>query len=119
MRQNVTFPFPINSITLTNDMKYHRCIGVVSILGLYYYLVVLSKYLLIDAPWDDCIIVHPQTHCVCEPIMRGSNINIPDDAWIMNDSKTELAGKFAYEKFMDALQYRVIVSNSHPVPEDG
>ena len=96
----------MHSITLTHDTKHYRCVGVVSIFGLYYYLVLLSDYLTIDAPWDDCIIVHPKEDTAYEPLLRGANITIPDEAWIMDESKIEMAGKFAHEKFMYTLKYK-------------
>ena len=109
MDQNV-FRFPMHhTIILTHDIKNHRCVGIVSIFGLYYYLVLLSDYLIINAPWDDCIVVHPQTDKAYEPLLRGANINIPDEAWIMDESKIELAGKFAHEKFMHTLKYKAII----------
>ena len=114
MNQNV-FCLPMHhTIILTHDIKHHRCVGIVSIFGLYYYLVLLSDYLIINAPWDDCIIVHPQIDQAYEPFLRGANINIPDEAWLVDDFKKELAGRYAHKKFMDTVinKAKILSSNA-------
>jgi hypothetical protein len=85
MLTNMNFPFPYHCIVLTNDLKRDRIVGVVSLFGLYYYLVLIAKYLLIQSPWDNCVTVDPQESYEYELVIRGAqSVNIPDDAWIVN-----------------------------------
>jgi len=105
MMGNMNFPFPCHSIILTHDTSRNIIVCVVSLFGLYYYLVKISEYLPINAPWDDCITIDPQGNTQYEPIIRGTlSIYIPYNAWIMNEAKLQLAGQFAFQKFKDALE---------------
>ncbi len=113
MTKNMNFPFPYHSIVLTNDMKRNRIVGVVSLFGLYYYLVKLSDYLSIRVHWDDCIVVDPQESNEYEPLIRGSSsIGIPDEAWAMSEAKLRAAGEFALRKFKSTLESRAFIVGS-------
>lgn len=113
MTRNMDFPFPYNSIVLTNDLKRNRIVAVISLFGLYYYLVRLSDYLSIRVPWDDCIVVDPQKSTEYEPLIKGSsNIGIPDEAWAMSEAKLWAAGEFALRKFKSALESRAFIVGS-------
>lgn len=110
MESNMNFPFPYHCIVLTNDLKRNRVVGVVSLFGLFYYLVLIAEYLLIRAPWDNCIIVDPQRSEEYELVIRGTQtVNIPDDAWIMSKSKLRSSGEFAFQKFKSALKSQTFV----------
>lgn len=113
MTRNMNFPFPYHSIILTNDVKRNRIVSVVSLFGLYYYLVRLSDYLSIRVRWDNCIVVDPQESNEYEPLIRGSSsIGIPDEAWAMNEPKLRAAGEFALRKFKAALESRAFIVGS-------
>ena len=113
MNRNMNFPFPYHSIVLTNDMKRNRIVGVVSLFGLYYYLVRLSNYLSIRVHWDDCIVVDPQESNEYELLIKGSSsIGIPDEAWTMSEPKLRAAGEFALQKFKSALESRAFIVGS-------
>lgn len=105
MEKNLALPFPNHAIVLSHDVKRNRVIGVVSLFGLYYYLVLISTYLPVFSRWDDCIIVHPQELSEDEPFLHGTfDINIPNEAWHMDEKKLKMAREFAFEKFQTALK---------------
>ena len=113
MMKNMDFPFPNHSIILTYDLARNRVVGVVSLFGLYYYLVLIALYLPVRAAWDNCVTVDPQESTEYELVIRGTqSINIPDDAWIMDETKLQLAGRFAYQKFKNALESQAFVIGS-------
>jgi hypothetical protein len=113
MTKNMNFPFPYHSIVLTNDVRHNRIVGVVSLFGLYYYLVKLSDYLSIRVLWDNCIVVDPQESSEYEPLIRGSSsIRIPDEAWAMNEAKLKDAGEFALQKLKSTLESGAFILGS-------
>ena len=113
MTVNMNFPFPYHCIVLTNDLKRNRLVGVVSIFGLYYYLVLISDYLSIRAPWDNCVTVDPQESNEYESSIRCTGtINIPDEAWVMTESKLPFVGKFAHKKLKSTLESRAFIIGS-------
>lgn len=115
MEKNLDLPFPNHAIVLSHDVRRNRVIGVISLFGLYYYLVLISTYLQVSSQWDDCVIVHPQDPNEYNLILHGAfEINIPDEAWHLNKEKLKLAREFAFEKFQRALKsVNCIVTKSY------
>lgn len=114
MKMNLRdLPFPCHCIVLSHDLKRNHIVGVVSLFGLYYYLVRIAEYLPIKALWDDIVTVDPQERTEYVPPLRGTlGIRIPAAAWIMNESKLKLAGEFAYQKFTTALESKAWIIGS-------
>ncbi|HDH12256.1 MAG TPA: hypothetical protein ENG83_08715 [Nitrospirae bacterium] len=103
MNCNFNIPFPWHGIFLMQ--KGYSLISVVTLFGLFYFLVILTTRARIDANWDECILIHPRTKQEIVPGLRGSlSSTIPDSAFKKVDNNTyKNAAEYAIDKLTKAL----------------
>ena len=85
--------------------QYNRALfGIVTLFGLFYFLVVLTRMTSVIGYWDEYIICNPQTKEEAEPILRGTGFpKIPKSAFDSGDSVYANAARYAEEKFRESL----------------
>jgi hypothetical protein len=108
MKHNFDISFPYHAIFLIQ--RDHKLIAIVSLFGLFYFLIVLADRMPIIANWEDCVLIHPQSAKDILPIIRGSLFPmIPISAFVVDNNTYDKAKNYAIDKLKKALkQYKTI-----------
>lgn len=110
MERNFNIPFPYHAIFLMQRNK--TLVGIVTLFGLFYFLVIITTHMPIITNWEECIWIHPQFKKEIVPIIRGSLCpTIPSSAFTINNETYERAIHYADEKFKKALKTYGVIMN--------
>lgn len=103
MNQNFNIPFPWHALFLMQ--RGYKLLSIVTLLGLFYFLVILTTRSPIFANWEECILSNPQSKEEIVPILRGSLFpKIPDSAFRIGNDTYKKAAEYATDKFNKALR---------------
>lgn len=70
VRQALPIPLPQHAVCLIGHSADRRLGGFVILYGLFYYWIILSEEYPVLSPWDDTLLIHPQTSEVVNPRLR-------------------------------------------------
>lgn len=108
MNRNFNIPFPWHGIVFMQ--RGYKLVSIVTLFGLFYFLIVLTTRMSILANWEECVLLHPQTKQESVPILRGSlQPTIPVSAFRVDNSVYKEAAQYALSKFDEALKERGVV----------
>lgn len=108
MNRNFDFLFPWHGIVFMQ--RGYKLVSIVTLFGLFYFLVVLTTRARINANWEECILIHPQTKQKIVPVLGDSlSPTIPASAFKVDNNAYKKATQYALNKFDNALKERGVM----------
>lgn len=108
MNRNFNIPFPWHGIFLMQ--REYKLISIVTLFGLFYFLVILTTRTQIVANWEECILSDSQSKKEIVPILRGSlHPTVPNSAFRIDNNTHKKASQYALDKFNRTLDETGVV----------
>jgi hypothetical protein len=83
----------------------YKLLSIVTLFGLFYFLVILTARNPIFANWEECMLINPQSKEEIVPPLRGSLFpKVPDSAFRIGNDTYKKAAEYATDKFTEALR---------------